>query len=80
MTTDVSPVAVRERMQRLQSLDDAIAYRQARISARCPDCGPGDAGKCDDHACDVRLIADYRQTARAIAGAAPGSRETGVPA
>ena len=55
--------------QRLQALEDAIAYRQARIAVPCPDCQaavPG--GQCDDHACDVHLIAGYQQAARVVCG------------
>jgi hypothetical protein len=50
----------------LQALEDAIAYRQARLAAPCPDCGadPG-ALRCDDHACDRTLITAYREAARA---------------
>jgi hypothetical protein len=80
VSAEYRPAVVRERLQRLQSLDDAIAYRRARISDPCPDCGPADGDKCDDHACDLLLIANYRQTAEAITGDAPGSRRTGIPA
>lgn len=49
---------------RLQSLDDAISFRGARVAAPCPDCGPGAAdGRCDDHACDLSLLAGYRKLA-----------------
>ena len=48
--------------QQLQALEDAIAYRRARVSAPCPDCSVG-GGTCDDHACDLNLIAAYQQTA-----------------
>jgi hypothetical protein len=56
---------VQAECQRLQALEDAIAYRRARVSAPCPDCtasGP----MCDDHACDLNLIAIYQRTAIAI--------------
>jgi hypothetical protein len=54
----------RDQFQQLQALDDAIAWRQARIDAPCPDCEPGpDGPRCDDHACDVDLIAAYKQMA-----------------
>jgi len=50
----------------LQALDDAIAWRRARIAAPCPDCEPGrDSRRCDDHACDVDLIVAYKQMANA---------------
>jgi hypothetical protein len=48
--------------QHLQALEDAIAYRRARVSAPCPDC-TADGRRCDDHACDLHLIAAYQQTA-----------------
>ena len=57
----------RAAFQRLQALDDAIAYKRSRIAAPCPDCGPGPGDdKCDDHACDLMLIADYYRAARVI--------------
>jgi hypothetical protein len=48
--------------QQLQALEDAIAYRRARAAAPCPDC-TADGRRCDDHACDLHLIAAYQQTA-----------------
>jgi hypothetical protein len=52
------------RFLRLQALDDAIAYRRARVAAACPDCGPGtDGPRCDDHACDLSLISAYQAAA-----------------
>jgi hypothetical protein len=51
--------------QHLQALEDAIAYRRARLTAPCPDCTASDQ-KCDDHACDLNLIAAYQRTAIAI--------------
>jgi hypothetical protein len=50
--------------QHLQALEDAIAYRRARVTAPCPDC-TASGHRCDDHACDLNLIADYQQTAMA---------------
>jgi hypothetical protein len=59
--------AGRASFQRLQALDDAIAYRRARVAAPCPDCDPAPGGrKCDDHACDLMLIADYHRAAQVI--------------
>jgi hypothetical protein len=46
-------------LHHLQGLDDAIAFRSARLAGRCADCPPG--GRCADHASDERLIAAYRQ-------------------
>jgi hypothetical protein len=55
----------RGRFQRLQALEDAIAYRQARVTAPCPHCGPAPLGRrCDDHARDLELIAEYQASAR----------------
>jgi hypothetical protein len=48
--------------QHLQALEDAIAYRRARAAAPCPDC-TATGRRCDDHACDLQLIATYQQTA-----------------
>jgi hypothetical protein len=59
-------VPQRDQFQQLQALDDAIAWRRARITAPCPDCEPGpDGRRCDDHACDLDLIAAYKQMANA---------------
>src|SRR5258708_7197243 len=52
----------RSQFQRLQALEDAIAYRRARVTAPCPDC-TASGRTCDDHACDLQLIAAYQQTA-----------------
>jgi hypothetical protein len=46
---------------RLQALEDAIAYRLARLAVSCPGCG---VHRCDDHAVDVILIAGYRDAFR----------------
>jgi len=55
----------RDWFQQLQALEDAIAYRRARAAAPCPDC-TASGHRCDDHACDLDLIADYQRTAIAI--------------
>ena len=58
-------VTERGRFQRLQALEYAIAYRRARVTALCAYCAlaaPG--GKCDDHARDLELIAEYQASAR----------------
>jgi hypothetical protein len=63
--TPSRPIGVmeRSRFQRLQSLEDAIAYRRARVSAPCADCGPEASGRrCDEHARDLELITEYQQT------------------
>jgi hypothetical protein len=60
-------VARRARFHHLQALEDAIAYRRARVAAPCADCGQVPGGRrCDDHACDLDLIAAYQLTARVI--------------
>jgi hypothetical protein len=58
---------VQAECQPLQALEDAIAYRRARVTAPCPDCAAR-GQMCDDHACDLDLIAAYRRTAIAILG------------
>ena len=50
----------------LQAFDDAMNYRHARLAIYCPDCRPGT--RCDDHACDIRLLQAYRRM-RLAAGA-----------
>jgi hypothetical protein len=62
-------VTERGRFQRLQALEDAIAYRRARVTAPCPCCAPAAPGrKCDDHARDLELIAEYQASAHTILG------------
>ncbi len=76
--TEVTPVSPQRQLshcgavhqgwfQHLQALEDAIAYRRARASAPCPDC-TADGRRCDDHTCDLQLIAAYQQTAIAAIG------------
>jgi hypothetical protein len=63
------PVGVTERrlLGRLQSLDDAIAYRRARIAVPCADCDGIEVDRrCDDHACDLMLIAAYQRSAAEV--------------
>lgn len=60
--------AKRAQFQHLQALDDAIEFRQARAAAACPDCGPDDESRCDEHACDLALVAAYGRTASEIIG------------
>jgi len=63
------PIGVTERrlFGRLQSLDDAIAYRRARIAVPCADCDGIEADRrCDDHACDLMLIAAYQRSAAEV--------------
>jgi len=43
----------------MQALDDAIAFRRARLGAPCAGCAP--AGPCPDHAADARLVTSYEQ-------------------
>jgi hypothetical protein len=60
MTMDEFPHvtdAERDHFQRLQAIEDAIAYRAARLAAPCSDCGQS---RCDDHATDADLITVYR--------------------
>jgi hypothetical protein len=59
------PPAERVRLNLMQALEDAIDYRQTRLTLACPDCPPGDP-RCDDHDGDIRLVASYRQRHDAI--------------
>jgi len=47
-------------LQSLQSLDDAIAFRSARLDQPCPGCAP--PRRCADHASDQRLITQYQRS------------------
>jgi hypothetical protein len=47
--------------QRMQALEDAIAYRNARTAAPCPHCQPPPSPRCDDHGRDLDLIGEYQQ-------------------
>lgn len=51
--------------QELQALDDAIAFRAARLAQPCPACDRSQ-DRCDDHSCDVALLSGYRQKAAAL--------------
>jgi hypothetical protein len=52
------------RFRQLQALEDAVNYRLARLAVPCTGCGTAEAGgRCDEHACDVALIAGYLQAA-----------------
>ena len=52
----------RDRIRRLQALQDAIRYRRARADEECADCDPG--RKCADHGRDLDLISEYQRSAR----------------
>jgi hypothetical protein len=80
--TSLSPAA-RAQFTQAQAYEDAIAYRQARLAAPCPDCGPA---RCDDHATDLDLITSYQQAHHrtltaprgwAAMGTEPGGRQEG---
>ncbi len=64
--------------QHLQALEDAIAYRQARVTAPCPDC-TASGHRCDDHACDLNLIDAYQQTAMAAIRDVPSRIDASQP-
>jgi hypothetical protein len=57
--------------QQLQAYEDAICWRTGRLAAPCQDCARAQGGRCDDHACDERLITSYRQAAHRLARAGP---------
>ena len=60
-------VRERQRFRELQALEDAVNYRLARLAVPCPHCEPGAVGGwCDEHACDVALIAGYLESARVM--------------
>lgn len=60
-------VPERHRFRELQALGDAINYRLDRVMAPCPQCELVAAGgRCDEHACDVALIAGYLEAAHAV--------------
>ncbi len=67
--------AERARFQHLQALQDAIAYRTARLTTPCPHCGPA---RCDDHATDTTLITAYRRTATALTVQPTNTRAAGT--
>ena len=59
-------VPERHRYRELQALEDAVNFRLARLMAPCPRCEPDTVGgRCDEHACDVALIAGYLEAAHA---------------
>ena len=62
---DAAPT-LRERIHRLQALEDAIRYRRARVDGSCAGCGTAPGGRCEDHGRDVDLIAEYQQSARSL--------------
>lgn len=68
MTADAGP-AEGGRFQMMQALEDSIAYRWARVGEACPDCAASAEVWCDDHACDLFLIAGYWLALRALAQA-----------
>jgi hypothetical protein len=58
-------VPERHRYRELQALD-AVNFRLARLMTPCPRCEPVAGGvRCDEHACDVALIAGYLEAAHA---------------
>jgi hypothetical protein len=55
----------RGRFRRMQMLEDAIAWREARSSRPCGECSAaGPDRRCGDHARDVALIASYQHEIR----------------
>jgi hypothetical protein len=59
-------VAKSPSFRQLQAFEDAICYRSARLAEPCPGCGPDGESRCDEHACDVMLIAGYRQAVKEL--------------
>jgi len=63
-------VPERHRFRELQALEDAVNYRLARLMVPCAQCELRPAGdRCDEHACDVALIAGYLEAAQATMAA-----------
>jgi hypothetical protein len=58
----------RRLFQRMQALEDAVAYRHARAAAPCPDCEAAPGPRCDDHSRDLDLIGEYLRTIHQTAG------------
>ena len=59
-------VPERHRYRELQALEDAVNFRLARLIAPCSRCETVAGGaRCDEHACDVALIAGYLEAAHA---------------
>src|ERR1017187_5484172 len=54
----------RDRIQRLQALEDALKYRRTRAAEPCADCDAASDGRCDDR--DLDLIGEYEQAARRL--------------
>jgi len=77
-------VPERHRFRELQALEDAVNYRLDRVMAPCAQCELAAAGgRCDEHACDVALIAGYLEAAHAVMAdlsrATSGMRKDGGP-
>jgi hypothetical protein len=72
----------RHRFRQLQALEDAVNYRAARLMVPCSRCEPG-RDRCDEHACDVALVAGYLEAAEVIvadlARMNRAIRESGLP-
>ena len=70
--------------QRLQALEDAIAYRRGRVAVPCRHCRAAAPGRrCDDHARDLELITEYLQAIQRpalILGPPAAERTRGGPA
>jgi hypothetical protein len=60
------PRCQREWFQHGQALEDAIAYRTAHAASPCSACQHGGGQRCDEHARDLDLIAEYRQALIAV--------------
>ena len=74
------PDAGDRRLFRLaQALEDAIVFRRARAGTYCAECARMPDGRCDDHACDLNLIAGYLQDVLAINAAIGQGRDPIAP-
>jgi len=65
------------RLTALQLVEDALAYRQHRLSLPCPDCVPG--RRCIDHVHDEDLVGHYQYACdQALSHALEGADPTDI--
>ena len=65
-------ITSRHPLRLMQALQDALVFRRARSLALCAECHEAPGGRCDDHACDLGLIAGYEQDFLDIHALLPG--------
>jgi hypothetical protein len=67
-------LATRHPFRLMQALEDAVVFRRARSTTPCADCIDTPGGWCDDHACDLDLIAGYQDDLAELDHALTASR------